>query len=325
MSEPRLCIIGAGNLSTRRIYPYIGAAGAQLVGVCDLDAGKAARNARLWGGTPYGNVDTMLDAERPDGVIVCVGPAQHAKLAPAIMRRGIPVYTEKPPALTADEALRVARVSKETGVLCTTAFKKRYAAAYSRAKEWLATFDPKDLYSISIDYASAQYPNADEASSFLLDFAIHAIDLIGHLFGDVAEVFCFSKGMDAYAVSLRFANGATGSMNLTDGRSFGVPTEEVEITVRGGNFMTIHNSSAWRITENGAPAEWREPPTFVSGGDSGNDTGHLAEIVDFLAAIREGRSTRSNIYESYKSMLLYEAIKTSAAQGAAIRIAYEAV
>ncbi|HOE65980.1 MAG TPA: Gfo/Idh/MocA family oxidoreductase, partial [Candidatus Hydrogenedentes bacterium] len=75
MSEPRLCIIGAGNLSTRRIYPYIGAAGAQLVGVCDLDAGKAARNARLWGGTPYGNVDTMLDAERPDGVIVCVGPA----------------------------------------------------------------------------------------------------------------------------------------------------------------------------------------------------------------------------------------------------------
>lgn len=26
-NDPRICIIGAGALSTRRIYPYIGAAG----------------------------------------------------------------------------------------------------------------------------------------------------------------------------------------------------------------------------------------------------------------------------------------------------------
>jgi predicted dehydrogenase len=104
-------------------------------------------------------------------------------------------------------------------------------------------------------------------------------------------------------------------MNLNDGRSFGIPTEEVEISVRGGNFMTIHNSSCWRITESGQPQEWREPPTFTSAGDSGNDTGHLAEIVDFLAAIREGRTTRSNIHESAKSMALYEAIRESAETG----------
>jgi predicted dehydrogenase len=53
MNEPRICIVGAGSLSTRRIYPYIGAAGAQLVGVCDLDVEKAQRNARLFGGQVY--------------------------------------------------------------------------------------------------------------------------------------------------------------------------------------------------------------------------------------------------------------------------------
>lgn len=100
----------------------------------------------------------------------------------------------------------------------------------------------------------------------------------------------------------------------------------------------MSNSSRWRITESGQPSEWREPATFTSAGDSGNDTGHLAEIVDFLAAIREGsrsdgsarlgrckgsrrpaptpdRSTRSNIFESAKSMALYEAIRDSAATG----------
>lgn len=35
MSDPRIAIIGAGNLSSRRIYSNIGAAGGQIVGVCD--------------------------------------------------------------------------------------------------------------------------------------------------------------------------------------------------------------------------------------------------------------------------------------------------
>jgi myo-inositol 2-dehydrogenase/D-chiro-inositol 1-dehydrogenase len=318
-------VVGAGGHATRRIYPYLGAAGAVLVGVCDLDREKAERNARRFGGRAYDDLERMLEAERPDGVLLCIGPREHAELAPVPMRRGIPVYTEKPPAPSAAAALAVARVARETGVLCTTAFKKRYAAAYSRAWEWIRSFPPEDRYSLSIDYASAQYANDSDRSSFLLDFAIHAIDLVGYLFGDVERVFAFAKARDAYAVSLQFAGGAVGSMSLSDGRSFRVPTEEVEITIRGGNFMTVSNSSRWRITQDGKPCEWREPPTFTSAGDSGNDTGHLAELVDFLAAIREGRSTRSSIFESYKSMALYEAIKESSETEQVVRLRYEPV
>ncbi len=323
MSDPRLCIVGAGNLSSRRIYPYIGLAGAELVGVCDLDREKAERNARRFGGAVYQEMETMLDAEKPDGVIICIDMDRHATLAQAAMRRGIPVYTEKPPAPSAAAALAVARVSEETGVLCTTAFKKRYAAAYARAKAWIDRFPADDLYAISFDYCAAQYPNDTLRGSFLFDFCLHVIDLAGYLFGDAARVFAFDKGPDAYAVSLRFRNGAVGSFTFADGRSFSIPTEEVEITARGGNFMTVHNSSSWRVTEGGVCTEWREPPTFTSAGDSGNDTGHLAEIVDFLAALREGRTTRSNIYESYKTMVLYEAILASAARGEAVDVAYE--
>jgi len=224
---------------------------------------------------------------------------------------------------TADPA--ATRVAAETGVLCTTAFKKRYAACYERARQWVEQFDPADLYSLSIDYCCRKYSNDSPRRNFLLDFSIHAIDLVGYLFGDVAEAFAFAKGPSAFAVSLRYANGAVGTMNLNDGRSMTLPTEEVELTARGGNWMTIHNSSQWRIVADGAASEWREPNTFVSGGDSGMDIGHLAEIVDFLAAVREGRSTRSNIYESYKSMVLYEAIRRSAATGKVIPVRYEEV
>jgi predicted dehydrogenase len=323
MNEPRICIVGAGALSSRRIYPYIGAAGARLVGVCDLDTEKARGNARLFGGQVYSDLEAMLGEQKPDGVIICTGPQGHATLAAQALRLGYPVYTEKPPAMTAQDAFEVARVAQDANLLCTTAFKKRYNVAYSRAKEWIAKFPPESLYSLSIDYCSAQYSNDSPPRVFLFDFTIHAIDLTQYLFGDVAEVFAFSKGLDAYAVSLRFANGAVGSLNFNDGRSFSVPTEEVEITAQGGNFMTVHNSSTWRITKNGKPSEWREPPTFTSAGDSGHDTGHLPEIIDFLAAIREGRTTRSNIYESYKSMALYEAIKESSETGRLVKMAFK--
>ena len=321
----RICVVGAGALSTRRIYPYLGSARAQLVGVCDLDADKAARNAQLWGGTVYSDMETMLGEQKPDGVIICVGPAGHAKLAMQALRLGFPVYTEKPPALSAQDALEVARVAQQTGVLCTTAFKKRYNLAYSRAKKWLGNFAPDDLYSLSIDYCSKQYENNSPTRNFLFDFTIHVLDLTQYLFGDAAEVFAFSKGLDAYAVSIRFQNGAVGSLNLNCGRCYNVPTEEVEITARGGNFMTVHNSSSWRITENSQPGEWREPPTFISAGDSGHDTGHLAEIEDFVKAVKEGRSTRSSIYESYKTMVLYEAIKLSSENGQIVRPQYHSL
>ncbi|MDD5198570.1 MAG: Gfo/Idh/MocA family oxidoreductase [Terrimicrobiaceae bacterium] len=180
------------------------------------------------------------------------------------------------------------------------------------------------MLSISIDYCSARYDNTTPRNMFLLDFAIHVIDLTQFLFGDVESVFAFTRDHHAYAVSLRFASGAVGTVNLNDGRSFSIPTEEAEITANGGNFMTVHNSSIWRITENSKPVEWREPPTFTSQGDSGRETGHLTELEDFVAALKEKRSmTRSQIYESYKSMVFHDAIRSSAETGQIVNPVYE--
>ncbi len=325
MSDPRVCIVGAGGHATNRVYPYIGAAGARLVGVCDLHEAKAARNAGRFGGNVYTDMRAMLEAERPDAVLICIGPEAHAELAIAAMRCGVPVYTEKPPAGSAESALAVARVSKETGVLCGTAFKKRYSAAYVRAREFIESMPPEDYLALSMAYASGAYTNESPRSDLLLDFGIHAIDLLSYLGGEAESVVAFSRDGHAYAVSIRFAAGAVGTLSLNDGRSFRIPTEEIEISFRGGNFMTVSNSSRWRITRDGRPTEWREPSTFTSAGDSGNDTGHLAEIVDFLAAAAGGRPTRSAIGESYKSMVLYEAIRASAQTGEVVRVRYESV
>ncbi|HEY5227576.1 MAG TPA: Gfo/Idh/MocA family oxidoreductase, partial [Opitutaceae bacterium] len=283
------------------------------------------RNARRFGGTPYSDVAGMLAEQKPDGVMICVGPEAHAILAVQALSLGYPVYTEKPPALCSADALEVARAARKAGLLCTTAFKKRYTVAYTRAKQWIEQRPAGDLLSLSFDYCSAYYDNKPPRT-LLSDFGIHVIDVTHYLFGDVESVFAFTKDHHAYAVSLRFANGAVGTLNFNDGRSFAIPTEEVEISARDGYFMTVHNSSSWRITEKNQPSEWRKPPTFTSLGGSGRETGHLAEIEDFVAALREGRRTsRSEIFESYKTMVLYEAIKKASETGEVVKLRYEAI
>ena len=199
-----------------------------------------------------------------------------------------------------------------------TAFKKRYSAAFSYAKEWLERFPSEDWLSLSVDYCSGAYPNDVRELTFLFDFAIHHLDLVHYLAGDILKVFAFARGQEAYAVSLQFESGAVGTMNLDQGRSFEVPTEEVELTVRGGNSLTLSNSSSWRETIAGTPTAWREPSTFTSGGDSGLDTGHLGELLAFAAHLKDGSPVRSPIEEALKSLVLHDAIITSVESGQAV-------
>ncbi len=321
MDFPKIGVIGAGDLATRRIYPYIGAAGGMLVAVCDLQEERARANAERFGARAiYTDFNQMIKREALDGVIVCIGPEMHARIAPEILKAGLPVYTEKPPGVTAADVKEVMKVSKETGLLCMTAFKKRYARCYQRAKEFIRSpaFGKKQL--LSIDYASGPYSNENPRWFFLLDFALHMIDLTRFLFGEVSEVYAFSHREHAFAVTLRFVEGAIGTLSLTDGRSWSIPTEEVEITGSEASFMTIHNSSSYKIYEKGQPAEFYEPCLSTSVGDSGVETGHLVELQVFFRAIRGKEQPVSTIEESYKSMILYEAILNSSRSGQVVKI-----
>ena len=306
-NDPLLCVIGAGRHASAHLYPNIGRVGAQLAGVCDLDREKAERNARRFGGRAYVDYERMLNIEAPDGVLICIGPDAHAELAQAVMKQGFAVYTEKPPASTAADAKQVLEVSNATGRLCMTAFKKRYALPYRHAHEWIRKHSDDARRSLSIEYASGPY----HGGNFLLDFAIHAIDLVGYLFGAVEAVSATESRTEhaVYAVTLTFACGAIGTMTLSDARSFEVPTETVELTLDGGSWMSIENSARYRIVEDESPTAWHEPPTFVSAGEGDASTGHVRELEAFLNALTGGSEPPSSIASSYRSMVLYEAIE----------------
>lgn len=322
----RLGIIGAGQLSSSRIYPCLRYLPVRLAAVCDLDRSRAERNAAMFGGARvFTDHAAMLSDADLDAVIVCVGPDQHHRLAIEVMEAGLPVYTEKPPAVTVNDARSMVEASRRTGQICMTGFKKRFAPAYRKLAEAIRAGELGAPSLLSIDYASGFYSEDPDnpRSQFLLDFTVHILDLTRYLFGEVAEVYARKAGPSTYAVSLGFDNGAVGTLALTANRDWGVSTERVEVTGAPGEFASVENSIRMRRYSKKTIVDWHDPSFSTAGGDSLVETGFAGELIEFVAAVREGRAPESSIDSSYRSMVLYDAIDRSARSRDAVRVEAE--
>lgn len=112
----RIAFIGVG-VRIAYIYSQIARWEAvRIAAICDPDPKGArqrleAKGADLSETVFYraGEQEKMLDEIRPDGVLIGTRCNLHAALAVPVLRRGIPLYLEKPVGLTEDELRRLAQ------------------------------------------------------------------------------------------------------------------------------------------------------------------------------------------------------------------------
>ncbi len=222
--KARLAFIGAGGFATGSLYPNIHLVPQiDLVAVCDIVREKAERNARNFGARHvYTDLEEMLDKEELDGVFV-IGPApQQYELAPHVLRRGIPVYVEKPSANTAAEARELAEIAEANNTWGQCGFMKRFAYVYTIAKDIIARPEFGELNMVSCHFGQGPYPQIwgmDSARrSMLVGQLVHIFDLVRFFGGDVATVQAIYKEVTdtqfAYLVNVRYKSGAIGQLNL---------------------------------------------------------------------------------------------------------------
>lgn len=312
----RFGVVGAGLHCTRRVLPVIARLpGVELEAVCDLDRARAEGAARQFGANAaYTDHREMLAAGRLDGLIICVDPRAHAQLAIEGLQAGLPVYTEKPPAVSAHDAREVWQVSRMTGQRCMTGFRKRFSPVYARAREiiHLADFGAPMMLSGWRSAGSFHHHPDQPASWFLLDMGIHILDLVRFLLGEVDEVSAVSRGRDAYAVTLKFRNGALGSLALVAGQSWAWSTERIEVAGESASTVRVVGATQLLHVAGGAVASYYEPNYSTAMGDSLVEGGFIGELTEFASAIRENRELISDIGDAVLTMELYEAVSTSA-------------
>lgn len=309
----RVGFIGCGRHATKMLYPCLRLAGMRLAAVCDVDEAKAQRNARWFGAEQvYTDHLKMLDTEALDAVLICTGPKTHAPLAMAVLERGLPVFIEKPPALTVAEAKALQARSAETGIPIMVGLMKPHALIYRKLK---AIIDAQTFGAVTAVQARMAVGGKNgNGFALLLDMGIHYIALLRSLLGEFAEVSWQKHETTdhhvSYALLLRFASGAIGTLSLSDQHHWMRSNERIEIS---GSEQFVIADNLIHLTHyqpNGQILTWE--PGFSIPNDENNSafiSGYAGEMQAFAQSVRQGEAASPNIADACAVMQLIQQIE----------------
>lgn len=200
-------VIGVGALGQHHARHLALLGEVRLVGVYDLDGGRAARVARECGTRAFADLDQLLGAV--EAVTVAVPTPVHAEVGIRALERGVPVLMEKPLAATVDEADALIAAAGAGGLQLQVGHIERYNRALRAAEPYLD--GPRYIESQRL--APFQPRGTDVA--VVLDLMIHDLDLVLHLTGgaEATEVRAsglplLSSHLDIANARVEFANGA---------------------------------------------------------------------------------------------------------------------
>jgi predicted dehydrogenase len=228
MTPLRIAVLGAGMVGRRHIQTILSRPElAELVAVADPAADRAQFAGPI---TWFDDVESLLDWAKPEAVIIATPTALHAAQGRLCAARGIHFLAEKPVTATLEEADALVRAVSQSGVKTLVGHHRRYLAVVEEARRVIAAGEIGALVAASVVWATRK---PDEYFKMgwrtrpgggpLLINAIHEIDLLRHLCGDIRVVSGLtSHGARGFAVEdsaaalFQFDNGCLGTLTLTD-------------------------------------------------------------------------------------------------------------
>ncbi|HOJ09302.1 MAG TPA: Gfo/Idh/MocA family oxidoreductase [Clostridiales bacterium] len=204
MKKLRVGIIGTGKLAGLHVKAYCSNPDVEVVAVCDINGERAKQFAAELGiNTVYSDYRDMVASDQLDAVSIVTWNNTHAPIAIAALEAGKHVLCEKPPALNAEEALKMLEASKRSNKLLMFGFIKRFARISQFMKEYIDSGELGEIY-----YAKAGYlrrcgnPGGWFANKSLsgggpiIDIGIHVMDLCMYLMGKPKPVAVFGNTYD---------------------------------------------------------------------------------------------------------------------------------
>ncbi|MBZ2195184.1 Gfo/Idh/MocA family protein [Occultella gossypii] len=255
---PTAAVIGCGDISIVHLEA-ISSLGADLVAVADTDPELARATGARLGVPAYTDHRQLLAEVRPDVVHVCTPHDQHVSVALDAIEAGVHVITEKPLAHTIAEGERLVAAAEGAPVKVAVCLQNRYNAPNARMKELLNSGELGAVQGASAGvywHRNAAYYEAKpwratwarSGGGLLINQAIHTVDLLQWLLGDVEQVRGHAathvlgdaiEVEDTAELILDHSGGARSVMFATNAHSVNAPvfvevlTERATLTMRG--------------------------------------------------------------------------------------------
>ncbi|WP_066514656.1 Gfo/Idh/MocA family protein [Curtobacterium ammoniigenes] len=195
----RAAVIGCGDISALHFAAIEAMPDVELVAVCDTDPGRLEAATAAHGVAGFDDHQRMIEAEHPDVVHVTTPHAEHAAIAIDALRAGVDVLLEKPLAHSRGAGARVVDAAAESGARLGVCFQNRYNTPVVAAKQLLESgaLGPVLGANATVMWHRDAAYYADRpwrgrwrsaGGGLLMNQAIHTVDLLQWLVGDVERV-----------------------------------------------------------------------------------------------------------------------------------------
>ena len=220
MSRIRTAVIGAGSFGRHHLRILSQSPGAELAGVVDSDAQRAAAAAIQHSCPAYASIAEL--AGKVDAAVVAVPTSAHADVGCALLESGIDVLIEKPIAPDVASARHLVDTASRKGRILQVGHLERHNPAVAALKKMMTLPLFFEVHRLSL--FSPRSLDVD----VVLDLMIHDLDIVLDLVGALPEeiraagISILSDKVDIANVRLAFPGGCIA--NLTASR---VSTERV--------------------------------------------------------------------------------------------------
>lgn len=343
----RFGIVGCGMIAGFHAKALADSIGGELAGCVSRSPEGTAKFADKNQCRAYQSLEEMLSDPAIDAISICSPSGAHLDPALAAAAAGKHVVVEKPLEITTQRCDQIIDATDKAGVKLGVTFQSRFHQASQLFK---TAIDAGRFGTITLGdayvkwFRSQQYYDSGawrgtwalDGGGALMNQAIHSVDLLLWLMGDVEEVTGRIATMtherieveDVAVATLKFKSGALGVIEATT-TAFPGSLKRIEICGSGGMaILEEEDLKQWQFLnespEDEAIRKRMADRTKTGGGASDpaaiGHHGHTMFFNDFISAVHENRSPLIDGIEGRRSVEVIEAVYRSAKSGVTVRL-----
>jgi UDP-N-acetyl-2-amino-2-deoxyglucuronate dehydrogenase len=341
MARHRIALVGLGMAVTPHARSLLDL--ADRVEVAHAFSPSAVRRRDFAARFPFplaDDLDTILADGSVGAVMILTPPNTHLDLVRRCAAAGKHVLLEKPLEVSTPRAAELVETCRAADVVLGVVLQHRFRPAGLKLREALAAgalgalvgcsaairlWRPQSYYD-----QPGRGTQARDGGGVLLTQAIHTLDLMLSLAGDVEDVCGYvtttpvhrMETEDLVAAAARFANGAMGVIEATTSAYPGFP-ERIELIGTRGTAMLAGTRLEMQLQDGGTIAM---EPDRTAGGTGADPMAfphdyHRAVLADFLDAVEQRREPVASGREALRVHRLIDALLEAGASGRPVKVA----
>ncbi len=318
----RVGIVGVGSMGQNhaRLFSEV----AELVGICDADREVGEATARRFG-TSFFPAPQDLYRKGIDAVSIATPTRLHFDIAHEAVASGIHVLLEKPFTGDVEQAEKLTEEAEDQGVVLAAGLIERHNPCVEFAHDALREGAYGKLIAISARRVSS-FPTRVRDVGVMMDLGIHDVDVLRYLVGTEVERVYSVAGRERHdhfedhaTALLTFRGGVTGTVEV----NWLTPMKVRRLALTClNNFVEVdYIDQSLDISASSLP---KYDPSNLYQAPFEYETRQVAlkkeeplrrELVDFLAAIEEGRKPLVDGREAMRTLRVVTAIAEAQRRG----------